>query len=153
MPAAAVYSASLPTGIGHAAGALVAEPQDPLVVRDDDQADILGGRRAQDVVDPVDVIGRDPDPARPPEDVAELLAGTPDRRRVDDRQELLEVVGQDPVEERLVAVLQRRQPDVALEVVRLATDVLELERDLLLDRRDPGRQEAAQARTRLAPRR
>ena len=58
----------------------------------------------------------------------------PDGRRVDDRHELLEVLDEDPVEEGLVAVLERRQADVALEVVALAADVLELQADLLLDR-------------------
>ena len=135
----------LADGDGHAARALVAEAQDALVVGDHDQADRLVGRRAQDLVDAADVVGRDPDAARTPQDVAELLAGAADGRRVDDRQELLEVLGQDAVEERLVAVLQGRQADVALEVVRLAADVLELEGDLLLDGRDARRHEPAQA--------
>ncbi len=53
--------------------------------------------------------------------------------RVDDRQQLLEVLAQDPVEQRLVAVLEGREPDVPLEVVRLAPDVLELQRHLGVD--------------------
>ena len=68
----------------------------------------------------------------------------PDRRRVDDRQELLEVVGEQPVEERRVAVLERGEADVLLERVGLDPQVLELELDLLLDRQDAGREEAAQ---------
>ena len=100
---------------------------------------------AKDVVDPADVVGRDPDAARTPEDVAELLARETDGRRVDDRQELLEVLDEDPVEQGLVAVLERGQADVALEVVGLAPDVLELERDLLLDRRHTRRQQTVQA--------
>ena len=67
------------------------------------------------------------DAAGPADDVAELLAGAPHRGRVDDRQELLEVLGEEPVEERRVAVLERRQADVLLEVVVLAAEVLELE--------------------------
>ena len=128
----------------HAAGALVAEAQDALVVGDDDQADVIAGG-SKDVVDPADVIGRDPDAARAPEDVAELLAGEADGRRVDDRQELLEVLDEEPVEERLVAILERGQADVPLEVVGLAADVLELEPDLLVDRRHAWRQQAVQA--------
>ena len=68
----------------------------------------------------------------------------PDRRRVDDRQELLEVVGEQPVEQRRVAVLERGEADVLLERVGLDPQVLELELDLLLDRQDAGREEAAQ---------
>ena len=51
----------------------------------------------------------------------------PDGRRVDDRQQLLEVLGQDPVEERRVAVLERRQADVLLERIVLPAQPLELE--------------------------
>ena len=125
----------------HAARALVAEAQDPLVVGHHDQPDIVVGRGPQDVVDTVDVRRRDPHAARPAQDVAELLAGAPDRRRVDDRQELLQVFGQHPVEQGLVPILERRQADETLEIVGLAADVLELERDLLLDRHDPGGQQ------------
>ena len=88
--------------------------------------------------------------ARPPDDVAELLARPPDGRRVDDRQELLEVLGEEPVEQRRVAILERGQPDVALERVVLAAEVLELELDLLLDGQDAVGQQPAQAGTRRA---
>jgi hypothetical protein len=53
----------------------------------------------EELGDAIDVVGRDPQPARLAQDVAELLAGSPDRRRVDDRQELLEVLDEEPVEE------------------------------------------------------
>ena len=124
---------------GHPAGALVAETEDPLVVGDDDEPDVVVRALAQELRDPVAVGRGDPDAAGPPDDVAELLARPPDRRRVDDRQELLEVLGEEPVEERRVAVLERRHPDVALERVVLAAEVLELELDLLLDGQDPVR--------------
>ena len=54
------------------------------------------------------------------------------------------MLGEQPVEQRGVAVLERRQPDVALEGVVLAAQVLELELHLLLDRQDPVRQQAAE---------
>ena len=82
----------------HPSGPLVSEAQDAFVVGDDDQADVVAGR-AKDVVDPTDVVGRDPDAARTPEDVAELLAREADRRCVDDRQELLEIVDEEAVEQ------------------------------------------------------
>ena len=101
----------------HPARALVAEPEDPLVVGDDDQPDVVVRAVAEELRDPVDVGRRDPQAAGPADDVAELLAGPPDGRRVDDRQELLGVLGEEPVEERRVAVLERRQADVLLERV------------------------------------
>ena len=55
------------------------------------------------------------------------------------------MLGQEPVEERRVAVLERGQADVPLERVVLAPQVLELELDLLVDRQHPVGQEAAQA--------
>ncbi len=76
-------------------------------------------------------------PARAPQDVAELLAGEADGRRVDDRQELLEVLGQHAVEERRIPILEGRQADVLLERVVLASQARELELDLFLDAHDP----------------
>ena len=54
------------------------------------------------------------------------------------------MLGEQPVEQRRVAVLERRQPDVLLERVVLDPQVLELELDLLLDREDAVRQQPAQ---------
>jgi len=76
--------------------------------------------------------------------VAELLACAADRRRVHDRHELLEVLRQQPVEQRFVAILERGKADVLLQVIRLAAHVLELQGDLLIDCRDARRQQAAQ---------
>ena len=138
---------------GHPAGALVAQAEDPLVVGDDDEPDVDVRALAEELRDPVAVGRGDPRPARPADDVAELLARPADRRRVDDRQELLEVLGDDAVEQRRVAILERGQPDVALERVVLAPQVLELELDLLVDGQDAIRQEAREAGTRRVPRR
>jgi len=73
------------------------------------------------------------------------LAGLAHRRGVDNRQELTEVLAQDPVEERFVAVLQRGQPDVFFQVVGLGLDSLELECHLLLDGEPGMGQQTAQA--------
>ena len=129
----------------HPARTLVAEAEDPLVVGDDDQPDLVAGGMAEDLGHVVDVVGRDPDAARTAVEVAELLARAPDGRGVDDRQQLLEVVAEDAVEQCLVAVLERREADVPLEVVALAPDVLELEADLLVDVDDARRQEPTEA--------
>ena len=145
IPQAAVYTRELARRDGHAAGTLVAQAEDPFVVGHDDEPDVLVGSLAQQLGDAIAVCRRDPRAAGPPDDVAELLAGTPDRRRVDDRHELLEVVGQEAVEQRRVAVLERGQADVLLEGVALDPEVLELEGALLLDGQDPVGQQAAQA--------
>ena len=128
----------------HPARALVAEAEDPLVVGHDDEPDVVVRALAQERRDPVAVGGGDPDAPGPPDDVAELLARPADGRRVDDRQELLEVLREQPVEQRRVAVLERRHPDVALERVVLVVEVLELELDLLVDGQDAVGQQAAQ---------
>src|SRR5439155_27217084 len=108
---------------GHAAGALVAEAEDALVVGHHDEAHVLEGRVARHAVDPTAVVWGDPQPAGAPEDVAELLARAPHGGRVDDGQELLEMLDELPIEERLVPVLQGREADVALERIRLPGDV------------------------------
>ena len=129
----------------HAAGALVTQSQDPLVVGDHDQADIEVGCVAQHRGNVMDVLGRDPETAWVSDDMAIELAGLAHRRGVDDRQELTEVLDQDPVEERFVPVLKCGQSNVFFQVVGLGLDSLELECDLLLDGEPGMRQQAAQA--------
>src|ERR1019366_8935862 len=82
----------LADGNPHASRTLVAEPEDALVVGHDDEADVVERSVAEDLVNPPAVRGSDPDPAGPPEDVAELLARPPNRGRIDHGQELLHVV-------------------------------------------------------------
>ena len=96
-------------------------------------------------IDPADVVRGDPDPTRTPDDVTELLAGKTDGRRVDDREEFLEVLDEEPVEQGLVAVLEGGQSDVPLELIGLAPDVLQFEGKLFVDRRHTRWQETMQA--------
>jgi hypothetical protein len=63
---------------------------------------------------------------------------------VDDRDHLVEVVDQQPVEQRLVAVEQALQVDVALEIVGLALVGPEAAFHLHVDGRDAGTQQAVQ---------
>src|SRR5581483_5183259 len=121
----------------HAAGALVAEPEDPFVVGRDDQPHVLVAGVPQQLGDPVDVVGGEPQAPRPPRDVAVRLTRLADDRRVDDRHELLEVLDQQAVEQGLVSVLKGGEPDVLLERLALSADLLELDLHLLLDRPDP----------------
>ena len=129
----------------HTPRPLVSQAEDPLVVRDDDQADVPVGGVAKDAGDIVDVLGRDPQAARVADDVAVELAGLAHGGGIDDGQQLAQVLDEHPVEERLVAVLKGRQPDVFLEVVGLGPDVLELEGHLLLDAQTGVRQEPAES--------
>ena len=58
MPAPAVYSASLPTRMPMPP--LVAEAEDPLVVRRDDETNVLVPGVRQKLGDPIDVLGCEP---------------------------------------------------------------------------------------------
>mmetsp|Transcript_67741 Transcript_67741/g.161693 ORF Transcript_67741/g.161693 Transcript_67741/m.161693 type:complete len:513 (-) Transcript_67741:388-1926(-) len=95
----------LPDRDSHAVGAEVSESQDPRAVRHHNNLDTRLGPVCDDGVHVPLVLRRDVHPARPPETVPELLAGLPDRRRVDDGREVLHVVDEQRVEQRLVVVL------------------------------------------------
>ncbi len=58
------------------------------------------------------------------------------------------MLDEQPVEKRLVAVLQRGEADVLLEFVTLAAEMLELEGDLLLDRHGSPGQKAPKSERR-----
>ena len=133
-PGAGDVERELADGNSHAAGALVAEPQDALVVGDHDEPDVLVRKVSQAVGNPVDVVGCEPDAAHVAHDVAVALARLADGRRIDDGHELVKVLHQHAVEEHLVAVEQTCETDVLLEVDRFLANVLELELHLLPDR-------------------
>ncbi len=118
----------------HAARALVAEAEDALVVRHHDEAHVLVRGVGEHLGHAAPVLGRDPEAACAPEDPAVLLAGLAHGGRVDDRQELLEVVPEHLVEEVLVAVLEGGEADEALEGLGLAGDVAVGPAGLLLHR-------------------
>ena len=100
----------------HAAGALIAEPEDALAVGDDDDLGAIEPRVGEDLLDAIAVRQAEEQAARLAEQPAEVLAALADRRRVDDRQQLLDVAGEQRVEQRLVGVLQLAQERVALEI-------------------------------------
>ena len=72
------------------------------------------------------------------------MARLADRRRVDDRHHLVEVLAEQLVEERLVAIEQRLQVDVALEIVGLALVHLAAAFHLHVDGGDPRPQQAVE---------
>jgi hypothetical protein len=128
----------------HAADALVTQAQNPLPVGDDDDVDLPPGPVTQDLPDAVAVGVGDEEAARTAVDLAEALAGQPDRRGVKDRQHLLDVVGHQPVEQRLVGVLQRAQVTVPGDVGGLLLVGPVPAPDLLLQRLHDSRQQATQ---------
>ena len=127
----------LADGNAHPADAEVAEAEDPFAVGHADDAHIHLGPVAQDLRDAAAVLERDIEPLRAPHDVTELLARLADGRGVDDRHVARRVCAEQLVEEPLVPVLQFREIDVALEVVRAAIKLrkrAQLLRGAVLDR-------------------
>ena len=78
-----------------------------------------------------------------------MLTSQPHDRRIDDGAHLADMLLEQAVEERFVAVLQRGEIDVALQVVLLAAEALVGANDLSLHRGNLRRKEAQQAQ--LAP--
>ncbi len=109
----------------HAVGAEVAEAEDALAAGGADEAHVLVGPIAQDLLHPALVLDRDVHAARPPEDVAELQAGLADGRIVDDRQEARRIGHQGPVEQGLVVIEKSDQIDVAVDVAALVPELLQ----------------------------
>jgi hypothetical protein len=100
----------------HAADALVAQAEYPLPVGHHDHVDVALRPVCQHLVQTVAVgVGHEQSP-RVPVDFAETLAGLTDGRGVDDGQGFRNVLAQHPVEQRFVAVLQRAQADVFVEM-------------------------------------
>ena len=129
----------------HAADALVAQAQYPLPVRHHDHVDIAVRPVANHLVKTVAVrIGHEQSPW-PPVDLAETLAGLTDGGGVDNRQGFGDVLAQQPVEQRLVAVLQRAQVDVLVEIVAASGELMPAMFDLLGEGLHHGRQQAQQA--------
>ena len=107
----------------HTVRAQVPEAQDALAARHDDEADVALGPVSEDLADPAAALDRQVEPTGPPHDVAEAKAGLAHRRRVHERQEPAGIGHEDPIEERLVGVLELREVDVPLEIGRLRVEL------------------------------
>ena len=129
----------------HAVRAEIAEAEDALAVGDDDDADVAMGPILQDLPDSPAILEGNIEPARAAENVAVLLAALAHRRGVDDGHHLVEVVHDHPVEQVLVAVLQRDQIDILLDVGGFAANVFQHPHRLFRLRGNARRQETAQA--------
>ena len=128
----------------HAAGAEVAKSQNPLVVGHHDQPDI-GLDLTKHLDDAATVLWGNPTPTTAPEDVAEVAAGQTDRRRVDDRHQLVETINQEPVEQGLVPILKVGELDVLAERMLGVLERLDLARQLLFDVDQPGWEQTFEA--------
>jgi hypothetical protein len=131
-----------------AAHTLVTDAQDALGVGGHDEVHVLGAKPVVDqglldVLRPVDREEHAPGTAVL---VAEPLDRLPDGGGVDDRQHFVDVVGQQPVEQDLVAVAQVGQVDVLGQGVGLALVLPVDAAQLALQGRDPGRQQPHQAK-------
>ena len=91
--------------------------------------------------------GRHVQPPRLPEDLGELLTGLPDGRRIDERQNLLDAIDDETIEQALIAAQERLQGDVTVDVGRLPAEILERALELHVLRADGWRQQAAQTVT------
>ena len=125
--------------------AQVAEAEDAFAVGHDDHAHVRMRPVAQDLRDAAAFADADEKAARAAEDGAIFEAGLADGRRVDDGDHLLGMLLHQPVEERLVAILQGGEEDVLLERIRLAPEIAVDALQLFLDREHPRRQQAAQS--------
>ena len=131
----------------NAAHAPIADSQDLLGVGRQDQVDIAGagaevGKR---LLDRFGMIDREIHAARTPALMVILLHRHADRQIVDDGDHFAQVLGEQPVEQHLVAVVQGGQVDVLAQRVRqpLVLDVGAL--DLSLQRADVRRKQAGEA--------
>jgi hypothetical protein len=115
----------------------VADAQDALGVGGDDQVHLVGPKTvvAEGRLDLVGVIDRQVHPARTAEVQAVPLDHGPHRRGVHDRQHLVDVLGQQPVEQHLVAVPHLAEMQALGQVIGLAQVLRVDPPQLPLDRR------------------
>ena len=135
----------LPDRDAHPADALIAEAEDALAVGHDDHVRVAVRAVVDHLGKPVAIgIGHEEAP-RPPVDLAEALTGLTDGRRVHDRHGLGDVLAEKSVEQRFVAVLQRSQVDVLVEIVTAGGELVPAVFDLLRKGLLCGRQETKEA--------
>ena len=145
MPAQAVYRESLPTGMPipfapRSPRPRIRSPSVTTMMRTS-----LFGQLVRISRNAALVLEGEIQSPRAAENMPELHAPLAHRRGVDDGHHLLDVVHDHPVEEGLLAVLERDQVDELLDVARLAVDVFQHAQHLLLQRGHARREQPAQA--------
>ena len=123
----------------------IAQSQDPLPVRDHDHPHPALGPVPEDVADATTVARGYVQPPRPSEDETELPACLPHCRRVEDGQQLGQVVHDRPVEEPLIAVEQCHEEQVLVERGVEASQVGQDSMFLLVLGEDPRGQQPSKA--------
>ena len=123
-----------------AVDAPVPDPEDLLGIGGDQQIDVVGPQTQalQGGAHVLDTVHGQVDGARPAVVAAPLLDGLADRGVVDDRQQLGEVVGEHPVVEDLVAVVELVEEDVLVQVRGLGGQLCVSSRGLLVQGLDGG---------------
>ena len=112
--------------------------------RDDDDFGLVELRVAEDLPDRIAMREAQKQPARLAEQPAERRAAGADRRRVDDRQQLLDVLPEQRIEQRFVGILKIAQEGVALEIGGEFAKRLQAAANLILDIHHRRRQQAVQ---------
>ena len=129
-----------------AADALVADAEDALGVGGDQQVDVVRPETGvpQGGFDILRVVDRQVDAAGAAEFLAEPFDRQPDGRGVDDGQHLGDVLGEQPVEQHLVAVPQIRQVHPLPQIVGLLQVLRVHPAELAFQGGHPGRQQTGQ---------
>ena len=143
-PATRRVERKLANGDTHSSRALIAQPQDPLAVSDDNGVHVIEARIGQDPLDPVLVRDAQKQPTRLAECLAEFLTALPYHRGVDHRQHAREIADQYGIEKSFVAVLKPAQKDVARKIAGQLAERLHAPVDLLVEIGDVGRQQPVQ---------
>ncbi|RMP75175.1 hypothetical protein ALQ20_200133 [Pseudomonas syringae pv. atrofaciens] len=128
----------------HAADALIAQTENSLAVGHDNDLDPVLGRAAQNVIDAVALRVGNEQAAMRAVDLGEFLTGLPHRRRVDDRQHLVQVGVEQAEKQGFVVVLDRAQVDMLVQVAGTLFVLAVDPGDLLFDRLYVLRQEPDQ---------
>src|SRR6476660_4032321 len=101
----------------HPANTEVAQPENPFPISDYNHGDVPGGRVVEHRKNILTMRIRNVEAPGPPKYVTVLATTLTHGWGVDDGHHLGDVLLQKPVEKRLVAVLQRRQKDIALQII------------------------------------
>jgi len=122
----------LPDRDAHAVRTEITEAEDTLAIGHHDHADIVRRPVGEHLADTAAIFGRNVQPATAPEDAPELLARLPHRRGVEHRHQLFQMIDDEAVEQRHVAIMQRDEIRVLLDRSRLGAHTGQNARQLLI---------------------
>ncbi len=134
----------LADGNAHAARALIAQAKDAFSIAHHNAPHVIVAGVAKNLCDAVPVRVAQKKTARLAPDFGKALAPLAHRRRVNDRQQLLGVLGDQRIEQRLIAVLQVAHIGVFVECGGMAVERALASLALIFQRPDVRRQQAVQ---------